>query len=602
VNSGRRIAWRSLDRKLPLLISALLFLAVAAIAAGAYASVRGVLVAAAGDRLTGSARQLAVLLERSAEQRRGELARVGAEAAVRRWLAAPEDAAAREAATAALAAVATQPETFAAEVRSAGGPSLTSYAAAASAEERALPAEAAPVAGIGPLRLHDGWLHYEIAVELPAGEGAPRGWLIARRRVTIGDRARDAARSVVGLMGAQTDLLIGNAAGEPWTNFSEVVPPPAKLRAGASAGAELMDAGRLAVAVPIAGTPWMVWLEAPVAVALAPLGPFLRQLGWVALVVIVAGAAAAHLVSRRITGPIDRLNVAAESLATGAATPELPTDRGDEIGRLARSFVTMREQVVAAQHELEGRVTERTEELRRALSRLEEAQSELVRQERLAMLGQLASSVGHELRNPLAVMTNAIFYLEMVLDGASDEVREYLGIVRHEIGLSEKIVSDLLDFARVKTPQRAAFDLAAMADEQLQRLGLPAGVRVERRFADELPRAHADPVQAGQVALNLIANAVQALGEGGGTIVLEGRPRDGEEIELVVRDDGPGVPSDLREKIFEPLFTTRARGIGLGLAVSRRLAESNEGRLVLLDEGPGAAFAFRLPAAREGEP
>jgi signal transduction histidine kinase len=255
----------------------------------------------------------------------------------------------------------------------------------------------------------------------------------------------------------------------------------------------------------------------------------------------------------------------------------------------------MRRRMVADHQQLEGRVEQRTVELREALARLEQAQQELVRAERLAMLGQLASSVGHELRNPLAVMTNALFYLDMVLEESDPEVRDYLGILRHEIRLSEKIVSDLLDFARLKAPQRERVDLAALVEEQLQRLGLPPSVEIERRLAPGLPAAFADTVQVGQVFLNLAVNAVQAMGEGGGTLTVEGRV-DGEGfVQLVVRDQGPGVTPELRERIFEPLFTTKARGIGLGLAVSRRLAEANGGELVLLDDPGGAAFALRLP-------
>jgi signal transduction histidine kinase len=195
-------------------------------------------------------------------------------------------------------------------------------------------------------------------------------------------------------------------------------------------------------------------------------------------------------------------------------------------------------------------------------------------------------------------MTNALYYLEMVLEDAPAEVGEYLGILRHEIGLSEKIVGDLLDFARVKPPQRQDVDLAALVDEQLHRLGPQPAVRVERQLEAGLPPAHADAVQVGQIVFNLLVNATQAMGSAGGDLTVTGRTDGDGRVELAVHDAGPGVPEALRGFIFEPLFTTKARGIGLGLAVSRRLAETNGGELLLAETGPGATFVLRLPASR----
>jgi signal transduction histidine kinase len=597
-------SWHSLDRRLPLLISVLLLLAVTAIAVGAYQSVRGVLMETAADRTEDSAQQLAALLQRSAQQRRAELARLAAEPALARWLAVPADPTAAADAERVLATLSAEPQTIAAELRGTGGRRLVSFATDASPAERAVAgARADPAPGIGPLLREGELLYYEVSTPLPVAAGTPTaGWLTSRRRVATGPTASAGARAVSSLMGPQMSLLVGNASGGVWTDFSRVLEPPIPISNLQPGRAELFDSNRrIGVAVPIGGTPWMAWVEAPLSTGLAPLRPFSRQLVWIVLAVVVAGALAARLVGRRITGPINRLTIAAEGLAAGQPALAVPTHRHDEIGRLAAAFASMRDQLLAAQRDLEGRVDERTAELRRALASLEQAQADLLRNERLAMLGQLASSVGHELRNPLAVMTNAVFYLEMVLADPPEDVRDYLDIIRHEIGLSEKIVTDLLDFARVKTPQRSAVDLAAMAEEQLHRLGALPGIRVERNFAHALPRAWADPVQAGQVTLNLVANAVQAMGEGGGTLVLEGRSNGDQKVELVVRDDGPGVPPELRDKVFEPLFTTKARGIGLGLAVSRRLAESNDGELLLLDSGPaGAAFALRLPVAGGG--
>jgi PAS domain S-box-containing protein len=234
-------------------------------------------------------------------------------------------------------------------------------------------------------------------------------------------------------------------------------------------------------------------------------------------------------------------------------------------------------------------------ELEQALRALEEAQEELARKERLAVLGRLSGSVGHELRNPLGVMTNAVYFLTLVLKDPPEKVTEYLGILRHQIMLSEKIVGDLLDFARIKAPQRAVVDLRKLIDDQLARVTVPANVRVETRFPESTPKVEIDAIQIGQVVLNLITNAVQAMETSGGALTITAEPRDG-SVRVAVEDSGTGVAEELRAKIFEPLFTTKARGIGLGLAVSRSLAQANGGELALgRGKGPGARFELDLP-------
>ncbi|MFI5078401.1 MAG: sensor histidine kinase, partial [Vicinamibacteria bacterium] len=228
---------------------------------------------------------------------------------------------------------------------------------------------------------------------------------------------------------------------------------------------------------------------------------------------------------------------------------------------------------------------------------LHETQEQLVRREKLAMLGQLSSGVGHELRNPLGVMTNAGYYLEMIQPDAPPDVREYLGILRAQIGLAEKIVGDLLDFSRIRPPRRDVVAVADVVAVQQARLNVPAGVSVQVDVPEGLPRVSADAVQIGQILFNLLVNAIQALEGRGGAVRVGSSVADG-HVRLHLQDDGPGVPAELRAKVFEPLFTTRARGIGLGLAVSRSLAEANGGTLTLDESERGARFTLSLP--REG--
>jgi signal transduction histidine kinase len=244
-------------------------------------------------------------------------------------------------------------------------------------------------------------------------------------------------------------------------------------------------------------------------------------------------------------------------------------------------------------------VDARTSELNEALQRLKDAQDLLVRKEKLALMGQLASSVGHELRNPLGVMSNAVYYLEHVLAPQPGEVREYLAMLRQQIALSEKIVSNLLDFARASPVERHTTELRSLTAAQLRRVRPLDGFRVEQDFPEGLPSVDVDPVHAGQVVLNLLTNAVQAMGEAGGTLRIRGCRNGDGQVLLEVSDTGPGIRPEHLEKIFEPLFTTKARGIGLGLAVSRSLAQANGGDLTVRSTpGSGAAFLLTMPAAR----
>ena len=207
---------------------------------------------------------------------------------------------------------------------------------------------------------------------------------------------------------------------------------------------------------------------------------------------VVLGALLAWVISRRITTPLSDLTAAAEAIAGGDLARRVRADRSDEVGRLADAFNAMADQVQAGYSRLDTGIKERTAELETAMTQLHETQEQLVRREKLAMLGQLASGVGHELRNPLGVMTNAVYYLEMIQPDAPPDVREYLGILRAQIGLAEKIVGDLLDFSRIRPPRRDVVAVADVVAAQQARLNVPAGVSLQVDVPEGLPRVSVD--------------------------------------------------------------------------------------------------------------
>jgi len=241
---------------------------------------------------------------------------------------------------------------------------------------------------------------------------------------------------------------------------------------------------------------------------------------------------------------------------------------------------------------LEEMVEERTKELK-------DAQEALIRQEKLAILGELAGGVGHELRNPLGVMSNAVFYLKTILDKADEKTGEYLDILSSEIGNANKIVSDLLSFSRTRPAEREKITVAELVAQVLEKQPAPENVEVTTSIASDLPSVFVDPRQIDQVLTNLITNAYQAMPEGGKMTI--NAQAEKEQVSLSIADTGSGISKENITKLFEPLFTTRARGIGLGLAVSRSLAEANGGSIeVESEEGRGSTFIVVLPTKRNG--
>jgi signal transduction histidine kinase len=296
--------------------------------------------------------------------------------------------------------------------------------------------------------------------------------------------------------------------------------------------------------------------------------------------------------------PLVNLTSAAEAIAGGQRVTTLaPLDRSDEIGRLSRAFAAMSTSVHASRDTLELQIDDRTRALQVALTKLQEAQDELVRQERLAALGHLSGSIAHELRNPLGVMTNALYYLESVLGTDSPpKVREHLAKLRKQVRLSESIITGLLSITRTGEPHVETIDVRSLVDEAIARAGVPENVSLEVAIPGDLPRISSDPVHAAQILMNLLTNALQAMEPAAGTLRI--RARESEHmIRIEVGDTGPGIAPEYRERIFEPLYSTKARGIGLGLSVSRSLAAANRGRLFATEEpGGGAQMVLELPA------
>jgi two-component system, NtrC family, sensor histidine kinase HydH len=244
-----------------------------------------------------------------------------------------------------------------------------------------------------------------------------------------------------------------------------------------------------------------------------------------------------------------------------------------------------------------------------ALSELESSQETLVRAEKLAAIGQLAASVGHELRNPLAAIRNAHSYVAKRLEGASSgreatldpRFGQFMGVIDRELVACSKIVSDLLDYARERPPVLRPCPLRSLVEEALSVVPMVPTVRVINQVPDGMPIPNLDKEQFRQVIVNLVQNAVEAMPPGRpGLVLVAARGGGPESWRIVVSDDGEGIPPESQAKIFLPLFTTKTKGTGLGLAIVAGLIQRHRGEIrVESAPGQGTKFHITLPASQE---
>lgn len=226
------------------------------------------------------------------------------------------------------------------------------------------------------------------------------------------------------------------------------------------------------------------------------------------------------------------------------------------------------------------------------------AQEELVRSEKLALLGQVADCVGHELRNPLGVINNAVYLLQTISADADATTREYLDIIKDEVADADRIVSDLLDAVRIRPPERRVVDLGEMLTGLLGKCKLPETVTVDLELPENLPGLWVDAGHLERMLRNLITNATEAMPEGG-RLEVRAEPVPGKSALMIsVQDNGVGMTMEQQARLFQPLFTTKARRIGLGLMVVSNLSRANGGTVgAESSEGSGSRFSITLPVA-----
>jgi signal transduction histidine kinase len=225
----------------------------------------------------------------------------------------------------------------------------------------------------------------------------------------------------------------------------------------------------------------------------------------------------------------------------------------------------------------------------------EDLLSQQARAERLATFGQLVGSIGHELRNPLGVIESSLYLLRQRME-RDERTGKHLDRIQEQLLIANGIITDLLDMIRDRPGNREALYLPAVVDAALAAVHRPEGAGLELQNLVELPKAKGDAGQLRQVFLNLLENAFQAAGPRG-RVSVSGEVLGG-NVAIAIADDGPGVDPSVRARLFEPLITTKEKGIGLGLALVKRLVERHGGTITY--EPPptgGARFVVRLPIA-----
>jgi len=341
--------------------------------------------------------------------------------------------------------------------------------------------------------------------------------------------------------------------------------------------------------------------------------------GLITLLVVLALSA---FVAKSIARPIKKLHAGVEKAGAGDLTFKVATTSRDEIGQLSRAFDDMTAnlgRITASRDDLDKEIAERKRAesgLRESEARLrnysknlektveertgelKSIQAKLLVKERLAAIGQLSSIVGHELRNPLGVIGNSVYYLNMKLKDRDGNISKHLGILEREVRRSNRIISDLLDFSRARAPQLRTGDINSQIRETLDNINIPENIILDLDGMGDLPAFPFDADQIHQLIVNLVSNSMQAMTDGGTLSIRTGA--NGGFAVISFEDTGVGIPSEDLKKIFEPLYTTRAVGTGLGLSIVKGIVERHNSTITVESTaGEGTVFTVRFPLERK---
>ncbi|MBI5210337.1 MAG: HAMP domain-containing protein [Elusimicrobia bacterium] len=360
--------------------------------------------------------------------------------------------------------------------------------------------------------------------------------------------------------------------------------------------------------IPDKNLDWAVFIQQPMDYAERTSTAMLKRTVYIVLFVVLCVSVVALFVSGYITQPVRALRDAADRIGKGQfeeVRDLLPLDVNHEVGELAEGFDAMSEslkektdELVQAKqkleeftHFLERRVDARTRELKAA-------QDELVKRERLAAIGQMASVVGHEIRNPLAVIQNSTYFIKTKLGGEVDpKIAKHIKIIESEIQQANGIISEILTYSRTRELQPETTSLNAFLEDLVGAYPFPPHITLQKKFDGADASVSIDHTEMRQAIRNIMGNSIEVMPTSG-TLGMR-TYLEGEWVVIEVSDTGPGMPPEILDKIFGAFFTTKARGTGLGLAVVKKVMDRHKGDVRVESAlGKGTVFRLYVPVAK----
>jgi signal transduction histidine kinase len=412
----------------------------------------------------------------------------------------------------------------------------------------------------------------------------PAGWLVGEFSleemwkmvdgIRIGDRGFALVVAPDGALVAHGDpdkkTLVAKA-----TNMSSHPLVADESTGGPGAAVEYVDQDgqhQLAVSAPIQGLGWTVIVEQPTSEAYASATALRRQLTIAIAVALLIMIGIGLLFGRRFIAPIFILQRGTQAVAAGDLTSRVHIPSVDEFGELGSAFNSMADRLV-------------------------ELQEDVKRQERQAMFGRVAAGLVHDLSHPIQNIGNSTRLL--MRDDLDAESRDtFHKTIDRELQTLKRFMEDLRNIVKPKPIERFAMDINVAVSEIVEPMrteGERHGIKVEGRYADGPLIIEGDRFALGRVFRNLITNAIQATEAGGRVIVTTARA--GDHVEISVADTGSGIPAERLSRIFDDFVTTKRRGLGLGLAISKRIVEQLDGTITVESEvGRGTSFTLRFPA------
>ncbi len=455
-------------------------------------------------------------------------------------------------------------------------------------------------------------------------------------QIKVGERGQAYVVDAQGRLIAHPDisLVLRNT---DMSNLSQV-----KAARGGAGNADLTQAvqniqGRsvLTAHAPVPKLGWQVFVELPADEANAPLYSALQRLALILLAALVFAVLAGMFLARRMVGPIRALQVGAARIGSGDLSHRISVKTGDELEALADQFNDMTKRLEESYAGLEQKVAQRTAELSKSLNELRTAQDRLVQTEKLASLGQLTAGIAHEIKNPLNFVNNFSSISTELLDelqeavkgaklepGIAAEVTELSDMLRGNLEKivqhgkrADSIVKNMLLHSRSGSGEHRPVDINAIVEESLnlayhgaraEKQGF--NITLEKSFDPAAGEVDLFPQEMTRVFLNLISNGFYAATkrkadstESSFEPILLTATRDlGDRVEIRIRDNGTGIPPEVKEKMFNPFFTTKpaGEGTGLGLSISHDIIVKQHAGMIEVDTKAGEFTEFRITLPR----